>query len=77
MNTINYLLKRGSIDDRGKSGRRRTTTTTAYQNIVLKEIQVRNNASVRNVSAKLKQTGWKTSPSTVYRTAKSSGLKWF
>ncbi|CAF1340721.1 unnamed protein product [Rotaria sp. Silwood1] len=77
MNKINYLLKRGSIHDRRRSGRPRTTTTTASENIVVKEIQVKNNASVRNVSAKLKQQGWKTSRSSVHRVAISSGLKSF
>ena len=77
MNKINYILKRGSTDDRKRSGRPRTTTTTAYRNTILQEIQMKNKASIRSVSTKLRQNGWKTSPSSVYRTALSLGLKWF
>ncbi|CAF4545610.1 unnamed protein product, partial [Rotaria sp. Silwood2] len=72
---INYLLARGSVFDRKRSGR--PPATTAYRNLVLKEIQIKNKASIRNVTAKLKQQGWKTSPSSVYRITKSAGLKWF
>ncbi|CAF2674195.1 unnamed protein product [Rotaria sp. Silwood2] len=45
--------------------------------MVLKNIQIQNKASVRHVSAKLKRLGWQTSPSSVYRVAKSANLKWF
>jgi hypothetical protein len=38
MNKINYILKRESIDDRKRSGRPRTTTTTAYRNAILQEL---------------------------------------
>ncbi|CAF1389256.1 unnamed protein product [Rotaria sp. Silwood1] len=77
MNKIHYLLKRGSTYDRKRSGRPRTTTTPDYRNTVLQEIQTKTKASIRSVSAKLRQNGWKTSPSSVYRTEKSLGLKWF
>ena len=62
-------------DDRKRSGRPRTTT--AYRNTILQELQMKNKASIRSVSAKLRQNGWKTSPSSVYRTALSLGLKGF
>ena len=75
MNKINYLLKRGSIDDRRRAGRPQTSTTTEYQNSVLQEIQVKSNASVRSVSTILSQNGYETSPSSVYRAAKAMGLK--
>jgi hypothetical protein len=77
MNKIHYLLKRGSIYDRKRSGRPRTTTTRDYRNTVLQEIQMKTKASIRSVSAKLRQNGWTTSRSSVHRTAKSLGLKWF
>ncbi len=52
LHKIRYLLARGSIDDSQRSGRPRTTTTPRYRKAILKEIQIKNKASVRNVSEK-------------------------
>ncbi|CAF1319452.1 unnamed protein product [Rotaria sp. Silwood1] len=55
VNKIHYILARGTVCERKRSGRPRTTTTASYRNLVLKKIQNQNKASVRNVSAKLKK----------------------
>ena len=77
MKKINYLLARGSADDRKRSDRPPTTATAAYQKVVLNEIQLKTKASIRNVSAKIKRKGFQTSLSSVYRTTKLAELKWF
>ncbi|CAF1347321.1 unnamed protein product [Rotaria sordida] len=77
VNKIHYVLARGTVCERKRSGKPRTTTTASYRNLVLKKIQNQNKASIRNVSAKLKKISWKSSPSSVYRVVRSAGLKWF
>ncbi|CAF1061727.1 unnamed protein product [Rotaria sordida] len=49
VNKIHYIVARGIVCERNRSGRPRTTTTAFYKNLVLKKIQNQNKASVRNI----------------------------
>ncbi|CAF1078752.1 unnamed protein product [Rotaria sordida] len=57
------ILRRNKVNDLPRPGAPRTTTTNQYIRAAKEAIQLKANASVRNVNAKLQQQGFKTSKS--------------
>ncbi|CAF1611292.1 unnamed protein product, partial [Didymodactylos carnosus] len=71
------ILKRKQVDDLPRSGAPRTTTTIEYIQAVKESIQLKRNASIRDVNAKLREQGYKTSSNAVWRAKTELKLKWW
>ncbi|CAF1364651.1 unnamed protein product [Didymodactylos carnosus] len=69
------ILKRKQVDDLPRSGAPRTTTTIEYIQAVKESTQLKRNASIRNVNAKLREQGYKTSSNAVWRAKTELKLK--
>ncbi len=70
------ILKRNQVDDLPRLGAPCTTTTIEYIQAVKQAIRLKQGASIRNVNAKLRQEGFKTSNTSVWRVKKLLKLKW-
>ena len=71
------ILKRNQVNDLPRPGAPRTTTTTKYVQAVKKTIELKKNASIRNVNAKLRRQGYKTSINSVWRAKTELNLQWW
>ena len=60
-----------------RSGAPHTTTTIEYIQNTKEAIQLKKNASIRNVNAKLRERDYKTSKSSVWRVKNLLKLKWW
>ncbi|CAF4211771.1 unnamed protein product, partial [Rotaria sordida] len=70
----NFLIQSENLP----SGAPRTITTTPeYIQAVKNNLRIIKNVSIRNVSTKLQQQGFKTSKSSIWRTKQSLKLKWW
>lgn len=71
------ILKRNQVNDLPRSGAPRTTTTSEYIQSVKDAIRLKTNASIRKANEELRQKGYKTSITTVWRTKELLELKWW
>ncbi|CAF3043827.1 unnamed protein product [Rotaria sp. Silwood2] len=76
-NCISRILKKGTVNDRKRSGRPITTTTLEFQQNVNYCIKMKKGASSRKIDLVLKREQFTSSQTSVYRTAKQLNLKWY
>ncbi|CAF3142886.1 unnamed protein product [Rotaria sp. Silwood2] len=74
---VSRILKRETINDKKRSGRPVTVTTSEFRKNVDKCIRLKKNASIRKTDAILKRQGFTSSETSIYRTVKALNLKWY
>ncbi|CAF1262097.1 unnamed protein product [Rotaria sordida] len=74
---IKQTIERGTVEDRPRSGRKRTTRTAQFKQKVQKFIYNKKNRSTRKCNDFLKRKNIKTSKSSVWRLCKESKWKFF
>ena len=70
-------IKRGTISDIARSGRRKTVLTPRFQRKIVRDLKHKNGAAIRKTAAKIKRNSGIGSRSSVHRIAKLNGLKWW
>ncbi|CAF0857474.1 unnamed protein product [Rotaria sp. Silwood1] len=74
---VNRTLKRGTVEDKQRSGRPTTIVTSTFQQQVKRSMRLTKGASIRNVTSALNRQGVKCCATTVRNTAHKLKLKWY